>query len=177
MRYWQISRIRLGRAARKLEMDNEWHPFESISHAWYRVWNKRMVQRLNFENSGEEEKYLHFFQNVQPLKDTASVTGFREEIQIIEKDDALHVTFPLGYEPSNLDAIRKYLLKHRIQLSSKEQLLYAEIPISTLSNPELDRAQSVIVALRLFFQAVISGSGNSALNAAADGFEKIMSEL
>ena len=136
-----------------------------------------MVQRLNFENEVEERTYLPIFRSVVPLKDTASVTGFREEIQIVEEGDSLRVTLPLGYEPANIEAIRRYLSRHEITLAPIEQLVYARISIRAITNEELDRAQLVIAALRLFFQAATLASDTRGLSAAAEGFEKLMKEI
>jgi hypothetical protein len=176
MRYWQISRIRLGRAARKLTMDNEWHSFESTPYAWYRVWNKRLVQRVNFDNEDEEKKLLPLIQNITPLQELASVTGFREEIQVVWEADALFVTLPLGYEPANIEAIRKKLKQYGIRLVDLDKLLYARIPIEAVTKAELENAQSKIVAVRLFFQAASLSADARTMNAATEGFDKIMAE-
>ena len=174
MRYWQITTARLSKAAQKLNYDGVWHPFQSAPLSWYRVWKKRLIQRVNFANSDEENLLLPLVEQIEPLPEMATVTGFREELNVAIRDDTYRVTIPLGYEPPNIADVRKTFGSFNILLSLEENLLYAHLPLVTLTTADLTEAQSQISALRLFFQAATISEDKNSLEAARKGFEKMM---
>lgn len=170
MRYWQITTRRLSKAAAKLEMDDEWHPFASTPHSWYRVWRKKIVQRVNFVDEKEEKILFDLIAAIEPLPELATVSGFREELNITLTDDRFWLTLPVGYEPPHLESIQKALLEFGIRCQIKEGLLYAFLPIDSLSREALVLAQSTLVSLRLFFQAVLPSPNPQTIYAALEGF-------
>lgn len=175
LRYWQITTARLSRAARKLDYDGLWHTFHSTPYAWYRVWNKRLVQRANFSSYEEEHLLLPLVEQLSPLPEMATVTGFREELNIDTTNDRFEVKVPLGYAPEYVDVIRSTLSVYGISIWEEESpLLYAYLPLVALTTPDLTRVQAQIAAVRLFFQAAISSDSSKAMEAARLGFERIM---
>src|SRR5215212_4781811 len=97
MRYWQITTRRLSRAASKLTMDDVWHEWNAAPHSWYRVRNKKMVQRVTFDSPQEAEVLLPLVHSLEPLPELAQASGFREEITVRLLDDSLWFVIPLGY--------------------------------------------------------------------------------
>jgi len=132
---------------------------------------------VNFDDSQEEQDYLPLLNAITPLQELASVTGFREEIQVGREDDSLYVTLPLGYEPKQIDAIKRKLQQYGITIVDREKLLYARIPIDGITKDELERGQSKIAAVRLFFQAAAMSEGLQGVAAAAEGLDTIMNGL
>jgi hypothetical protein len=174
MRYWQITTRRLSKAAQKLVMDEAWHPFQSTPLAWYRVWKKKIVQRLNFSSQQEQEMFLERFQNIPPLPEMATVSGFREELSMHLDGETLYAEVPLGYAPDHVEDLSAFLSEYGINLRPEEQLLYARIPIPELTIEELARAQEAIVGVRLYFQAASQGSDASTREAARNAFRQMV---
>ncbi|HWF43256.1 MAG TPA: hypothetical protein VG537_01315 [Candidatus Kapabacteria bacterium] len=180
MRYSQITTSRLSKAARKLDPDGAWHPFQSTPFAWYRIWKKRLVQRVNFENADEEELLLPFVQRLEPLPEMATTTGFREELTIRSKnkrlgdENAFEVVISLGYESPFIEEMRTTLGSYQITLSPEGPLLFAHLPLTVLTTEELTQAQEQILAVRLFFQAVTTSDSPRAFEAAKIGFQNMM---
>ena len=177
MRYWQITTARLSKAARKLDYDGSWHPFQSALYSWYRVWKKRLIQRVNFANSDEENMLLPLVEQIEPLPEMATVTGFREELNVTVGDETYRVTIPLGYEPPNIADVQKTFSSYNISLSLEGNLLYAHLPLAALTTADLTEAQSQLSAVRLFFQAATMSEDKNSLEAARKGFEKMMSSI
>ena len=137
------------------------------------------MQRINFEDSAEEEQLLPAVQQLEPLPEMATTTGFREELTIRIKKNSLRenrfeVIIPLGYEPPLLEEINKTLGLYHISLSQNGPLLSAHLPLESLTTEALTHAQEHILAVRLFFQAAATSDNPRTLQAAIIGFENMM---
>lgn len=170
MRYWQMRAARLSRAAQKLDADGQWHPMTGTPNAWYRVGKGRVVQRVNFESDYEAKVLLPQISQVDPLLEMATVTGFREEVRIALIDDIAHLVLPLGYAPKELDAFRNAVGEYGIEVRAEDLLLYAYLSIAAVTRDELIYSQRVLVAVRLFFQAVTQAQTTNSLSAAMRAF-------
>jgi hypothetical protein len=176
MRYWQVTTRRLSSAAQKLDMDGEWHPFASTPHSWYRVWKKKLIQRVAFRDQAEEDRLLEQITPLEPLEDLVQTAGFREEIDIEELDRGLALIGLLGY-PTQIDKRMGPLLKRNgMALVEKEGLLFIAVPVSALEKPIVMSAQERLAAARMFYQA-ITMHGSPAWEPAVMAFENTLRSL
>lgn len=182
MRYWQVTTRRLSTAARKLEMDGEWHPFASAPHSWYRVWKKKLVQRVTFRDQAEEDSMLERISRLEPLETLVQTAGFREEIDIEESEGTsdgpggLSLIGMLGY-PTSVDKRMTPLLKRNgMQMIEKEGLLFVAVPVRGLDTPTVMQAQEKLATAKMLYQA-IQLHGATAWDAAVAAFENTLRGL
>jgi hypothetical protein len=177
MRYWQVTTRRLSTAARKLEMDGEWHPFSSTPHSWYRVWKQKLVQRVTFRDQTEEDSMLERISQLEPLETMVQTAGFREEIDIEETETGgLALIGLLGY-PTSVDKRTAPLLKRNgMSLIEKEGLLFIAVPLSGVETAVVMSAQEKLATAKMLYQA-IQLHGPQAWDAAAAAFENTLRGL
>lgn len=177
MRYWQVTTRRLSTAARKLEMDGEWHPFSSTPHSWYRVWKRQLVQRVTFRDQAEEDAMLSQISQFEPLETMVQTAGFREEIDIeATEKGGLSLIGMLGY-PTSVDKRTTPLLKRNgMSLIEKEGLLFVGVPLSDLETSVVMSAQEKLETAKMLYQA-IQLHGPQAWDAAVAAFEKTLRGL
>jgi hypothetical protein len=177
MRYWQVTTRRLSTAARKLEMDGEWHPFASTEHSWYRVWKRKLVQRVTFRDQNEEDAMLERISQLEPLETLVQTAGFREEIDIeATEKGGLSLIGMLGY-PTSVDKRTAPLLKRNgMALVEKEGLLFISVPLSALDTPTVMSAQEKLATAKMLYQA-IQLHGPQAWDAAVIAFENTLRGL
>jgi hypothetical protein len=177
MKYWQVSMRRMSRAANKLDMDGAWHPFATGEHSWYRVWNRKTIQRTQFRDAIEQDLLLPMLADFEPLSELEQVSGFREEVRIDVIDDTFQIGVILGYpltgKPQS-QALNNAAKRHKITISTEETLLLVFVPLEGLTALEITRAQQLLSALRLFYQTL--GTENAAAIGAANlAFERMVS--
>jgi hypothetical protein len=153
LKYWQITTSRLSRAAHKLTMDDEWHPFESTPHAWYRVWHKKLVQRVNFRDFAEQEQLLPLIRPIEPLESMGRTGGFREEMEVRIHGDGFAVVVPLGYAPEDPAEFIRSLKSNNLQLSVEGNLASVVIPIEVLDHDSLAEARVRLALARQLYDA------------------------
>lgn len=176
MRYWQVTTRRLSTAARKLEMDGEWHPFASTPHSWYRVWKRKLVQRVTFRDQIEEDSLLEKMADLEPLEEMVQTAGFREEIDIEELESGLALIGLLGY-PTQVDKRFGPLLKRNgMSLTDKEGLLFIAVPVDSLLKEDVMRSQEKLMTVKMLFQA-IALHGSQAWEAGVAAFENTLRNL
>jgi hypothetical protein len=176
MRYWQVTTRRFSTHAQKLEQDGNWHPFTSTPHSWYRVYGRKVIQRVSFSDAREAEMLFPLVQDLVPLQAIERQAGFREEIdiQLLDQGPALMVL--LGYDSVDIGKLTARLRRDGIVLLPKDQLLYAAILLDSISQESLVLAQEKASAVRLLFQGVQQG-GEAALAAAQAAYNHLMKEL
>lgn len=176
MRYWQVTTRRLSTAAQKLEMDEAWHPFASTPHSWYRVWKRKLVQRVTFRDQVEEDGMLEKMADLEPLEDMVQTAGFREEIDIEELEQGLVLIGLLGY-PTQVDKRMGPLLKrHSMRLIEKEGLQFIAVPVADLQKPQIMMAQERLLSAKLLFQAIVL-HGPQVWDAGVAAFENTLRNL
>jgi hypothetical protein len=176
MRYWQVTTRRLSTAARKLDMDGEWHPFASAEHSWYRVWKRKLVQRVTFRDQAEEDSMLERISQLEPLETMVQTAGFREEIDIEERESGLALIGMLGY-PTSVDKRMGPLLKRNgMLLAEKEGLLFVAVPLAGVETPTVMSAQEKLATAKMLYQA-IQLHGSQAWDAAVAAFENTLRGL
>jgi hypothetical protein len=148
LKYWQITTSRLSRAAQKLTMDDDWHPFESTPNAWYRVWHKKLVQRVNFADSHEEAQLLPLVREIEPLESMGRVGGFREEMEVTATDDGFAAIVPLGYVPDDKAQLERSLGSNNMQLATEGNLASVRIPFETLDRASLAEVRERLALAR-----------------------------
>ena len=151
LKYWQITTSRLSRAAQKLTMDDAWHEFESMPHAWYRVWRKRLVQRVNFRDSDEEMQLLPMIRTIEPLESMGRTGGFREEMEIRMMDDRFAVVVPLGYIPKAPSRLERLLSSSNMTLSTDGNLASVVIAFDVLDHDSLTEARERLALARQLY--------------------------
>jgi len=156
MRYWQVSTRRFSRASQKLEMDEAWHEFTATPLSWYRVWKKKLIQRVTFASSEEEGLLLPLVQTLEPLPDISPSTGFREEIALELADDKLLSRGILGYslgdEKDKL--LKKGLKQFRIELREEDRVLKTTVSLLTLDHPSIKESQMRQEVAKLCYQTL-----------------------
>jgi hypothetical protein len=156
-------------------MDDEWHTWQAAPLAWYRVWKKKMVQRVTFESQTEEEIVFPLLAALEPLPDVSGAAGFREELWITIDDDRFALHLPLGYQFTD-DAkalvFSQALGQYQVATSAKQNLVYAVVPVEQFDRDSIIIAQILAQAARLFFQALTTASTPSQMRGAAEVFSK-----
>jgi hypothetical protein len=152
MKYWQITTSRLSKAAKKLVWDDEWHPFESTPNAWYRVWHKRLVQRVNFEDAAEAEQLLPLVRKIEPLESMGRTGGFREEMEIRVTPAGFAAMIPIGYTPEDLKAFERTLARHKMLAEIQGNLLTIMIPFETLDHESLVEVRERLALARQLYE-------------------------
>ena len=132
-------------------MDDEWHPFESTPHAWYRVWRKRLVQRVNFADALEEVQLLPLMRTVEPLEFMGRTGGFREEMEVLIQSEGFAVVGPLGYAPEDLPDLERLLRPNKMSVSVKGNLANVIIPFETLDHDSLAEVRERLALARQLY--------------------------
>lgn len=153
MKYWQITTSRLSRSAKKLEWDSNWHAFESTPHAWYRVWHKRLVQRVNFANSEEETQLLPLVRTIEPLESMGRTGGFREEMEIQITENGFAAVVPVGYAPADPTRLEREFTANKINLRIEGNLATAVIPFERLDLESLVEVRERLALARQLFDS------------------------
>ncbi len=166
-------------AANKLDLDGAWHPFATGEHSWYRVWNRKTIQRIQFRDGVEEDLLLPMLTDFEPLSELEQVSGFREEVRIELNDDTFQIGVILGYplagKPQS-QALSKAVRRHKITICTEETLLLVFASLEALTALEIARAQQLLSALRLFYQTLRTEDAG-AIGAANLAFERMAGSL
>jgi hypothetical protein len=175
MRYWQITTRRLSRAAAKLRMDDAWHAWQAAPLSWYRVWKKKMVQRITFETSAEEAIVFPLLGAFEPLPDVSGTAGFREEVWIVVEDDRFSLRVPLGYRFSEVEkqqAFDRPLAQFGMSTGVEQSLVYVNVPIEQFDRTSIIASQTLARGARLFFQGLTAATTSRQIEGAAEVFTR-----
>ena len=158
-------------------MDGAWHPFATGENSWYRVWEKKTIQRAQFNDTAEQDLLLPVLERFEPLSELEQVSGFREEVRIELLDDTFKIGVILGYPlggKAQGQALTKAAKRHSVSLTNEETLLLAFASLEALTGQEILRAQRLLTALRLLYQSLRTEDA-SVIAAANLAFERMAS--
>lgn len=147
MRYWQVSLRRLSRAANKFERDGLWHRAKSSILTWYRVPDKKWLQRVEFADKLEEAIFQPLIGNLPPLPDLGQTAGFREETRFRAEDDVIYQEILLGYGHEQGES----LTPAHIKVRNEDGLLYALTVLESMDIPHILDAAEKLVSYKSVF--------------------------
>jgi len=150
----------MSRAAAKLNSDGSWHPFSTTPHSWYRVWQKKLIQRVQFESEAEESEFKDRMDHFEPLPEIATEEGFREELVLHSSENGLTIRTMLGY-PISEEAFAHIfnVTLSSVGLGSEviEGLLFLITPVEEFRTEIVAKKQEVILGGRLLYTALSRG--------------------
>jgi hypothetical protein len=162
VKYWQITTRRMSRAAQKLEMDEVWHPSNASPLSWYRVWHKRMIQRVQFESVAEEQSLLPRLGQFEPVAERSGVEGFREQLVLESTERGMMIVSLLGYPITETES--NHAFEHAIEAVGnttqvRNSLLFLLTPLPELSSKSVIKSEELITHIKLLYQALNFGGG------------------
>ena len=178
MKYWQITTHRMSKAANKLTADGAWHRFNTVTLSWYRVWQKRLIQRIQFDSQSEESEFLPRLPKFEPLAEITSGGGFREELVLRWSESGPSMTALLGYpfkDGTSSDKFDTALGQFDIHSERSEGLLFCVIGLRDFEKKEIEAKQSILLSAKLLYDALLRGERAS--NAIAVFQRQVLAEL
>lgn len=176
MRYWQVTTRRFSTHAQKLEQDGAWHPFASTPRSWYRVFRKKIIQRITFDSPEEEAELFPRLQDLEPLEGIMRSAGFREDIDIQLMEEGPSLIVLLGYEVPGMDLMTKRLKRDAVTVSLTDRVISLAVRLEAIDQREIVKAQEKALAARMLYQSLQTG-GQATWQAALAAYDNLMKQL